>query len=586
MLRPRDSHTRTAIQIVGLWDFCLDPNDQGIEEQWFSNGLKNPVRMTTGTSFNDIFTSKLIRDYSGAFWYRKQIRIPFLPAGNRLLLYFESVTHAAQVWVNDTLVCQHSGGYLPFQADITDTVRSGDFAFVTVRADNILSFETIPPGIVVPELSGPKQRYWHDFFNYAGIHRPVWLCTVPSQHIEDVTVVTSFDGSDGIVRYEASSVCPGNVTIKLYDSTGSLVAAGASGEARIPNVHPWSVGDGYLYRAEFCLEAEGKTVDIYPMRVGVRTVEVKGTQILLNGKPVYLKGFGMHEDLAVIGKGHHDAFMLHDFALLKWIGANSFRTSHYPYSEDVMDYADEQGFLVIDETPAVGLNLVNGGIFPGADMVTFSPDTISEKTQRAHMQVIEELIRRDKNHPCVILWSIANEPESQTDAAAAYFEPLFAAARRSDPTRPVGFVNMALAPYGLCKVAQFSDVIMLNRYHGWYSFNDDLTGAEAALREELELWQRVGKPIIMTEYGTDTMNGLHAVVPEPWTEEYQVAYLQMYHKVFDAIPAMAGEQVWNFADFATFPGTMRVGGNRKGVFTRDRQPKSSAFTLKRRWAEK
>lgn len=90
----------------------------------------------------------------------------------------------------------------------------------------------------------------------------------------------------------------------------------------------------------------------------------------------------------------------------------------------------------------------------------------------------------------------------------------------------------------------------------------------------------------MTEYGTDTMNGLHAVVPEPWTEEYQVAYLQMYHKVFDAIPAMAGEQVWNFADFATFPGTMRVGGNRKGVFTRDRHPKSSAFTLKRRWAEK
>lgn len=585
MLRPCNSLTRDAIQIAGLWDFCFDPENKGVEERWFSNGLKDAVRMAVGTSFNDIFTTKQARDYSGAFWYRKQIKVPYVAPGHRVMLYFESVTHAAQVWVNDTLVCRHSGGYLPFEADMTGIAEAGSFAWITVRADNILSFETIPPGIVVQELSGPKQRYWHDFFNYAGIHRPVWIHTVPQQRIEDVTVVTTFDGADGIVTYKAQTTDADKVSVKLYDRENRLVAQGCNGCARIPNVHPWTPGDGYLYRAEFALETDGKVQDVYPLRVGVRTVEVKGGRILVNGEAVYLKGFGMHEDIEVLGKGHNDAYMLHDFELLKWIGANSFRTSHYPYSEDVMDYADEQGILVIDETPAVGLNLVNGGIFPGADMKTFSADTISEKTQKVHQKVIEDLIDRDKNHPCVIMWSIANEPESQTDAAAVYFEPLFAATRRADATRPVGFVNMALAEHGRCKVAQFADVIMLNRYYGWYSQNADLVAAEIVLREELEGWQKVGKPIIMTEYGTDTMNGLHAVVADPWSEEYQIQYLQMYHKVFDTIGNMAGEHVWNFADFATFPGTMRVGGNRKGAFTRDRRPKSAAFELKRRWTQ-
>ena len=366
---------------------------------------------------------------------------------------------------------------------------------------------------------------------------------------------------------------------------GALAARSDSGELRIPNVHPWAPGEGYLYHVQFSLLTDGRLQDTYPLRVGVRTVRIRGSKILVNDKPVYLKGFGMHEDIEVLGKGHNDAYMLHDFELLKWIGANSFRTSHYPYSEDVMDLADEQGLLVIDETPAVGLNLVNGGIFPGADMKTFSPDTVSEKTQRVHKKVIEDLIARDKNHPCVIIWSIANEPESQTDAAADYFAPLFTAARNADPTRPVGFANMALAMYGQCKVARFADLIMLNRYFGWYSQNADLVSAEMVLREELEGWQETGKPIIMTEYGADTMPGLHAVVADPWSEEYQLQFLRMYHKVFDSVEAMAGEQVWNFADFATFPGTMRVGGNKKGVFSRDRHPKSAAFELRRRWTQ-
>jgi beta-galactosidase/beta-glucuronidase len=118
-------------------------------------------------------------------------------------------------------------------------------------------------------------------------------------------------------------------------------------------------------------------------------------------------------------------------------------------------------------------------------------------------------VARDKNHPSVVLWSIANEPESQTDAARAYFEPLFALTQELDPSRPVGFANMVLAPHGECRVSELADVIMLNRYFGWYIHTGDLASAEHAWLAELEAWAADGKPIVITEYGADTVQGLH-----------------------------------------------------------------------------
>jgi beta-glucuronidase len=343
-------------------------------------------------------------------------------------------------------------------------------------------------------------------------------------------------------------------------------------------------GDGYLYDLEVALTRDGHTTDSYHQSVGVRTVDVDGIRFLINGEPFYFTGFGKHEDIDVTGKGHSDAFMVHDFELLKWIGANSFRTSHDPYSEDVLDYADRQGIVLIDETAADGLNMgLGGGIFGGQGYTTFSADTINDQTQQVHAQAIRELVARDKNHPSVVLWSIANEPESDTQGAEDYFRPLFDVAREADPTRPVGFVNVMLAPHGKCRVSQFGDVLMLNRYYGWYINTGDLEAAELAWEEELRGWASEGKPIIITEYGADTYPGLHSLTAEPWSEEYQVAYLEMNHRVFDRVDAVIGEHVWNFADFATTAGIMRVGGNRKGVFTRDRQPKAAAHLLRQRW---
>jgi beta-glucuronidase len=589
VLRPQDSATRERKALNGLWQFALDPAGYGRSARWFGGPLADAGEMAVPASFNDIVADTAVRDYFGDVWYQTTVRVPRGWDGRRVVLHFESATHRATVWVNDTEVVSHEGGYTPFEADVTDHVTAGEQTRITVVVNNTLSFQSIPPGVVEDTPAGKRQRYWHDFFNYAGIHRTVWLYATGPDHLTDVTVVTGLDGSTGIIEYavELAGADGADVRVVLCDAGGRQVAdgSGASGTLTVSNVHRWGPGDGYLYDLQVQLvDPTGALLDSYHQSVGVRTVKVSGNRFLINGEPFYFTGFGKHEDLAVIGKGHNDAFMVHDFELLKWIGANSFRTSHYPYSQDVLDYADRQGIVLIDETAAVGLNMgLGGGIFGSQGYTTFSPDTINDSTREVHAQAIRELVARDKNHPSVVLWSIANEPESDTEGAENYFRPLFDLTRELDPSRPVGFVNVMLAPYGTCRVSQFADVLMLNRYYGWYVNTGDLEAAELAWEQELQGWASENKPIIITEYGADTYPGLHSITSQPWSEEYQMEYLDMNHRVFDRIDAVVGEQVWNFADFATTSGIMRVGGNKKGVFTRDRQPKAAAHALRRRW---
>ena len=589
MLRPQDTSTRERKSLNGLWHFALDQAGEGRSGRWFADRLPGAREMAVPASFNDIAADAAVRDFFGDIWYQRTVWVPRGWQERRIVLHFESATHRATVWVNDREVVSHEGGYTPFEADITEHVSPGEEVRITACVNNTLNFQSIPPGVIEDTPAGRRQRYWHDFFNYAGIHRTVWLYSTDPAHVTDLTIVTDLDGDTGVIDYtsQAAGADDAETRVVLRDAAGVEVAThtGSGGTLHVPDVHRWVPGDGYLYDLEIQLIKADTVVDSYVQSVGVRTVTVDGIRFLINGEPFSFTGFGKHEDLPVIGKGHSDAFLLHDFELLRWIGANSFRTSHYPYSEDVLDYADRQGMVVIDETAAVGLNMgLGGGIFGGQGYKTFSPETVNDETQEVHAQAIRELIARDKNHPSVVLWSIANEPESETPEAEDYFRPLFDVARQADPTRPVGFVNVMLAPHGKCRVSQFGDVLMLNRYYGWYVQTGDLEAAELAWEEELTAWAAEGKPIIITEYGADTYPGLHSVVAgNPWSEEYQVEYLDMNHRVFDRIDAVVGEQVWNFADFTTTSGIMRVGGNKKGVFTRDRQPKAAAHALRRRW---
>jgi beta-glucuronidase len=590
MLRPQDNIGRETKRLDGLWDFTLDADLVGRTEEWWRSPLPQARLMPVPASYNDVAVDPAVHDHVGDAWYQRTLFAPRGWSDGRVVLRFDAATHRATVWIDDDQVIEHEGGYTPFEADVTDLLRPGPPHRLTVVVNNELSWQSIPPGIVEVRADGSRQqRYYHDFFNYAGLPRSVWLYTTPPCHIADVTVVTDLDEGTGIVRCttRVQGTPAPDLRLVLRDAAGEVVAEaiGSATELRVADPELWRPGRGYLYDLTIDLVEGEQVLDRYTLPVGIRTVRIEGTRFLINGEPFYFRGFGMHEDLAVRGKGHDPVAMVHDFELLNWVGANSFRTSHYPYAEEVLEHADRLGLVVIDETAAVGLNLgVGGGLFLGGPRTTFSEGTINDATQQVHRHALEELIARDKNHPSVVLWSIANEPESHSDESVAYFTPLFAHARALDPTRPVGFVNVLLAPPDRCQLTGLADVVMINRYYGWYTEPGDLVTAEKTLEAELVAWaNKHGKPIIVTEYGADAVPGLHSVEGTLWTEEFQAALLETYHRVFDRVDAVVGEHVWNFADFATAPSFIRVEGNKKGVFSRDGRPKAAAHLLRRRW---
>lgn len=583
MLRTQQNAARTVINLDGVWDFKVDFSDEGFAKRWASSKLDTLLDCAVPASYNELFTSREIREHVGWVWYQRTAFVPSGFAGSRYFVRVGAATHEGVVFVNGTEVARHVGGYMPFEVELTDLVAPGAQFLLTIAVSNVLTNETIPPGSVETLKDGRKeQQYYHDFFNYAGLSRSVELYSTPVSRIEDITVVTDLSGKDGLVHFEVD--VKGDASVKLLDSDGFEVAAakGNSGVLKVANAKLWGPGHPYLYQL---VVSAGE--DQYSLAVGIRTIRVSGTQLLLNGKPIYLTGFGMHEDHVVKGKGHDNAFLVNDFELLKWVGANSFRTSHYPYAEEVMDYADKHGILVIDETAAVGMNMgLSSGIFGSKPKKTFSEDNINSASQAALASQLTELISRDKNHPSVIAWSVTNEPASQEEGADDYFKPIFELAKKLDPSRPVTYVNVMLAPYAECRIAKFADFVCLNRYYGWYVNHNDLESAIADYREELKGWvAKYSVPIVITEYGADTLAGSHSIHALPWSEEYQVEFLRASHGVHDEFPEVVGEHVWNFADFQTKPGIFRVLGNKKGAFTRDRQPKAAAHELRARWTK-
>jgi beta-glucuronidase len=589
MLKPQPTATRELVSLDGLWRFA--PDTATSNTPWRAQ-LPGALEAAVPASYNDLFVDPAIRNHVGVVWYQRSMTVPRSWAGQRVILRFDAATHAGTVYVNDVCVAEHVGGYTPFEADLTDLVEPGEELRLTVGVDNRLTNVTIPPGTVTTRPDGKQtQSYLHDFYNYAGLARSVWLYSTPKDHITDITVTTDRDGLTGLVNYNVVTEGEGFVQVVLRDASGAEVATtgGARGILSVPDANLWQPGAAYLYTLEARLlnddSNDNQHVDTYSLPVGIRTVEVVGDQFLINGEPFYFTGFGKHEDTAVRGKGHDNAYLVHDFQLLNWIGANSFRTSHYPYAEEVLEFADRQGIVVINETAAVGLNLaVSAGLTGMPAPATFSPETINDETQSAHAQHLRELIARDKNHPSVVMWCVANEPSSNETGAREYFEPLISLTRELDPTRPVTTATVMFANPENDLIADLVDVISLNRYYGWYVGLGDLASSEGHLEQELKAWAaKHGKPIMMAEYGADTLNGLHSVWDLPWSEEYQSEYLAMNHRVFDRIPSFVGEHVWNFADFQTTNGIHRVDGNKKGAFTRDRKPKAAAHALRSRW---
>ena len=591
MLYPKTTLTRRRISMDGMWKFCLDEKAVGEKEGWM-DGIPGEEMIPVPASFQDFYTEKDIREYTGDFWYETDFFVPGEWEGREILLRFGAATHRASVYVNGILITEHEGGFLPFSAKVTTVVRYDSYNKVVVKVNNELNCTNLPCGETITLPNGKKMsKPYFDFFNYAGIQRSVYLLALPGESIVDFDLDYAIHGKNAEVSYQIRTNGEHAVQLALFDAKGHCVAQkdGKEGVLYVENARLWQVRNAYLYRLRIRIMDGEELIDEYEQEIGIRTVKVEGMDILINGEPVYLRGFGKHEDSDIVGRGFNIGIMKRDFELMKWIGANSFRTSHYPYSEEIYQMADREGFLIIDEVPAVGMfqSLMNFMEASTGKQTAFFKKETTPVLLKAHLRAIEEMIARDKNHPSVVAWSLLNEPETTNEAAVPYFKEVFDLANKLDmQKRPRTFALIMNSLPDTCKCYQFSDIIALNRYYGWYMKGGyEISVAEELFRKEMNAWKekKLNKPFIFTEYGADTLASEHKLPSVMWSQEYQDEYLKMTHEVFDSYDFIKGEQIWNFADFQTTEGIMRVNGNKKGVFTRQRQPKDIAYKLKERW---
>ena len=465
---PQSNSARSVRDLSGVWDFRFNAN-----ESW------QPIAVPA--SYNDQSPDPEFRRHYGMAYYRTTFTVP---EGARRVLRFDAVTHNAVVRLNGQEIASHRGGFLPFEADITALAQPGETVTLDVEVDNRIGHSSLPVGneggtaffgsdnAGIPAVEAGKARQQaqginlpnFDFFNYAGITRPVHLYTTPAAYIRDVTVAADMTGT---LRYTVDTVGEGSVKVEILDAEDRVVACadGAAGTVQVENARLWQPRPGtpYLYTA---LVKFGK--DEYRQKFGFRSVEVSGHKFLINGAPFYFKGPCKHEDSAFRGRGYDACVTVTDLKLYEWLNANCLRMSHYPYAEEVYDLCDRLGIVVIDETPAVGI---------GAGAACAPYQTFPLKTY--HSAVLRAMIERDKNHPCVVLWSLGNEPDTEhfPESAHDYWRPLYEQAHTQDPQdRPVTMV-CCQNDYTKDITTRTMDVVCINRYYGWYNLSGDLANA-------------------------------------------------------------------------------------------------------------
>ncbi|MBQ8637740.1 MAG: beta-glucuronidase [Lachnospiraceae bacterium] len=574
MLYPQRNASRELMCLDGCWRFFADKNNE--ISTAFINGLTESIPMAVPGSWNEQYTE--LFDFHGKGWYETHTSIPKHWENQRVFLRLGAVTGKAAAWINGQPVLEHEGSALPIEADVSAFVKYGEENTIVVLADSTLDPWGLPPAQIEEKeardgfyKSYPAVNY--DFYPYGGIQRSVYLYTTEKEYIRDIIITTPT--TDGTVHYriEFSAAVNGTLSVEIDGQEKQYRLLGQESvedSIVVQNPKLWEIGQPNLYQLHAELTCNGKT-DRYQERFGIRTVCVQGDAFLLNDKPVFFRGFGKHEDFHIIGKGFSHAVAIKDFSLLKWIGANSFRTSHYPYDESMLQYADEMGIMVIAETPFVGLcdRMYRQDILDKANVV------------------IEEMIARDKNHPSVVMWSLANEPgigadEEHRVKAEYFFREMQKTARRMDGTRPLTYVACEEpennTPF------QFFDVVCINKYYGWYIGSGRIEGTLKNLDACLERFRNTfGKPMIITEFGADAIDGIHHDPPLMYSEEFQEKMIVEQYQLFCSKPYIIGTHVWAFADFQTTQTTARPLLNRKGIFTRDRQPKMAAHALRKVW---
>jgi beta-glucuronidase len=584
VIRPQSNAFRDRIDLSGVWRVRFDPDGMGEVSGW-SAGIGEGFAIAVPGSWNEQLAEAGFMNYVGAAWLETEVFVPVGFEGRRIDLRFGSADYEARVWADGVYLGSSGPAMLPFELDATAAALPGQMLRIVVRVSNELPVDGPTQRVTRQDYVDerrirdeylPTVRF--DFFPYGGLNRPVHLTATPRTRIEAVRVTPGLKGGQGTLRIEAD----------LSGGAGLVATVSGHGqEARtegvrhghlasltmdLADVRPWSSPDPALYRLMLdLLDAVGGVVDRVEMDIGFRDIRIDGSRLLLNGGPVQLRGFGKHEDSPIRGRGLDLPLLVRDFQLLRWTGANSVRTSHYPYSEEFLDFADREGILVIGEAFSINLDFRR----------------VTDATLAAHKAAVEALIHRDMHRPSVIAWSLANEPgylaePEYRERSGPYWKALFDHARAVDASRPLTHANVGYA--GIDDPAfDVADICSINRYYGWYQSPGRIEEAAALLRADLDHLAERGKPLFVAEFGADALAGQHSTTDQLFTEEYQADLIAAFWGVIADHPACIGGHVWNFADFRTAQHGRRVVVNLKGVFTRDRQPKRAAFRLRDLW---
>ncbi|GHV26413.1 beta-glucuronidase [Clostridia bacterium] len=541
MQRMFSTHSvRRSVEIDGLWDFEADGK---------KTVMPVPACWETHPEF---------RNYRGKALYTKQVN---LPAGN-LLLTFKGVSHTATVFVDDTEVGQHYNAYTPFTL-LVPNVSAGTH-IVKVEVDNSFNEES---ALHIP----------NDYFTYGGIIRPVIEESVGDTYIERLECTPDIqEGSCKLkVRAYLTAVSEAVKKIKLaftlnnrrYDFPETDVHENVvlEKEFDVDGVEPWSADSPTLYLVNAVLSRDGVIIDDLVERIAFRTVEICGREILVNGKPVFLQGFCRHEDHPLFGAAIPFQAQMYDLQLLRDLGSNIVRTTHYPNDELFLDLCDELGIYVWEESHARGHNEVQ--------MKHPNFDKQSE-------DCIREMVRCHYNHPSIIIWGVLNECASYSDYGTACYEKQIAQIRSMDSSQPVTYAS---CHFMNDKCMHLADIVSYNIYSGWYEKRDT-----TEFLNSLVAWTDenggVGKPYIISEFGAGGIYGFRDTRHVKWSEERQAEIIDENLTVYCHHEVVRGVIIWQFCDGLVaddnFYGRPKTRNN-KGIVDEFRRPKLAYDVVKK-----
>jgi len=561
---------RATVSLSGVWRVIVDPYENGLSAHFYENAKPRDKSALVEYDFDTSGTLLVPGDwnsqreslyyYEGPIWYKKSFTYRKQPH-KRVFIYFGADNYLARVYLNGKRIGEHEGGFTPFNFEVTDQIVDDD-NFLIVEVSNARHPDAIPAMST-------------DWWNYGGLTRDVTLVEMPETFIQDYFVQLAKGSANEIAGWvklngvDTGASASQQVTLAIPEAgIKQTVQTDGNGTATFrfsARLKLWSPDEPTLYRV--VLSAASDTISD---EIGFRTIETRGTQILLNGKPIFLRGISMHDEAPFTGGRAFSEDQ--DRVLLGWareLGCNFVRLAHYPHNEATVRLADRMGFLVWAEIPVYW------------DIAWDNP-----KTLEASEEQMRDMVARDHNRAAVILWSLSNETPL-TALRLEFLKSSAAYTQQLDPTHLLTSTMNRTARQGPNTIlindplGEYVDVLGLNEYIGWYQ--------ERPEDADRTRWKTAfEKPVLVSEFGGSARFGLHGDAQTRWSEEYQANLYEHQIKMLREMPFLAGMSPWILMDFHS-PRRYLTGiqddRNRKGLVSDQGQKKQAFFVLQRFYRE-